>query len=222
MNNSYSHVIWDWNGTLFNDVELCLDILNNLLMNYDLPPITLDVYREIFTFPVKDYYAKAGFDLNRLSFEELGQLWMNEYQQRRLEGKLFKSVFEILNNLKENKIEQSILSAYKYDTLLEMINHFNMSNLFTNVVGLDHIYATSKLELGKELIKKLHNHNGAVILIGDTVHDFEVSREMGCDCILIAGGHQSKEKLLKCRVQVFDDIAQLLTKSVIRKNEFII
>ena len=44
------------------------------------------------------------------------------------------------------------------------------------------------------------------VLIGDTVHDFEVSCALSVDCLLIANGHQSREALLKCGVPVLDDI----------------
>ncbi len=27
---TYEHIIWDWNGTLLNDVDLCVAIVNNL------------------------------------------------------------------------------------------------------------------------------------------------------------------------------------------------
>ena len=220
MKKSYKHIIWDWNGTLFNDVELCLDILNNLLRNNNLPTKTVDFYRDIFTFPVRDYYAKAGFNLDVLSFEKLGQEWMNEYQQRRLEGGLHDGVQEILTKFNMNNIEQSILSAYKHDTLLEIVNHFNLQHYFTHLTGLDNIYASSKVNLGKDLMKKLVNFNCNVLLIGDTVHDFDVAMEIGCDCILIANGHQSKEKLEKCGVKVFDNLAKMMKNAAFMENGF--
>jgi phosphoglycolate phosphatase len=159
MAHTYNHVIWDWNGTLFNDVELCVDVLNGLLVRRNLPVFSIEAYRNIFTFPVKDYYAKAGLDLEKYSFEELGKEWMDEYESRRLEGKLFSSAEKVLQLINSNGIEQSILSAYKQDTLLELVNHFHLKNFFTHLTGLDHIYATSKLDLGKDLMKKLNHLN---------------------------------------------------------------
>ena len=220
MLNNYKHLIWDWNGTLFNDVELCLDLLNRLLLQKGLPPITLDVYRNIFTFPVRDYYAKAGLDLQKYSFEELGKEWMDGYQRRRLEGKLFSRANELLDKISKNSIEQSILSAYKQDTLVELINHFGLHSYFTHLTGLDHIYATSKLELGKDLMKKLNHHYSNVLLIGDTVHDFEVAQELSAGCVLIADGHQNKEKLLKCGVKVYDNLEDFIKNSQISPNNF--
>ncbi|NWF89299.1 MAG: HAD family hydrolase [Ignavibacteriaceae bacterium] len=210
MNNHYKHIIWDWNGTLFNDVELCLDVLNGLLLRNELNPITITKYREIFTFPVKDYYAKAGLDLEKYSFEILGKEWMDEYQNRRLEARLFHNAEKYLQKIFSSGVEQSILSAYKQDTLLELVNHFQLSKYFTYLNGLDHIYATSKVDLGKELMEKLNHEKGEVLLVGDTVHDFEVAREIGADCVLIASGHQSKSKLVECKVKVYENLDEMM------------
>jgi phosphoglycolate phosphatase len=222
MAHTYNHIIWDWNGTLFNDIELCVDVLNGLLVRRDLPAFSIEAYKDIFTFPVKDYYAKAGLDLEKYSFEELGKEWMSEYETRRLEGKLFSSTEKVLQIINSNGIEQSILSAYKQDTLLELVNHFNLRHFFTHLTGLDHIYATSKLDLGKDLMKKLDHLNSNVLLVGDTVHDFEVAQAMNAGCILVADGHQSKEKLIGCGVDVFDNLEHVIEAANISPNGFVI
>lgn len=222
MSHTYKHIIWDWNGTLFDDIELCVDIISSLLIKRNLPCLTKESYRDIFTFPVSDYYKKAGLDLEKYSFEKLGKEWMDEYQRRRLEGKLFSRAEELLRLLYDNGIEQSILSAYKQDTLLELVSHFNLRHYFKYLNGLDHIYATSKVDLGKELMEKLTQENDEVLLIGDTVHDFDVSQEIGADCMLIADGHQNKDKLLSCGVNVFNNFDELIKKSTISSNGFTI
>ena len=62
-------ILWDWNGTLLDDVALCVDALNHLLAEYGYPQrYTLDSYREIFGFPVEEYYVRAGFDFSRPPF----------------------------------------------------------------------------------------------------------------------------------------------------------
>jgi len=208
LNFHYKHIIWDWNGTLLNDVGLCVDIINGVLSKRNLNSLSLDTYREVFTFPIKNYYIKAGFDFTQYSFEEVGQEWMGEYERRRTECLLHSGVQETLILLKGKNIDQSILSAYPHNTLIEIISHFNLNNFFSYIIGLDNIYATSKVELGRELMKKIGNGNDKVLLVGDTEHDCEVALEIGADCVLIASGHQSKEKLLNCKVPVFDSISE--------------
>ncbi len=209
MIKNYKHIIWDWNGTLFDDTELSLDIINSILLKRDLQTITLEKYRSIFTFPVKDYYEKTGLDFKKYPFEELGTEWIMEYEKRRSEAKLHKDAKEILEYISLNSKQQSILSAYSYSTLVEIIKHFEIEHYFTHLVGLDHVYASSKIEIGKKLMNELNNERSEIILIGDTVHDYEVAAEMGIDCILIANGHQSKEKLKTCGVQVLNTLSDV-------------
>ena len=209
MLKNYKHIIWDWNGTLFNDVDLCLDIINIILSNHALKKLSKDEYKEIFSFPVQNYYAEAGLDLKKYSFEILGQEWINRYEKRKNEGQLYDGVIKILNYISENEIEQSILSAYTKPTLEDIVRQFELDSYFVQVEGLDHIYATSKLELGKLLMQKLDCPAEATLLIGDSIHDYEVAVGIGADCILMADGHQSKKRLTSCGVPVVDDMAGL-------------
>ncbi len=209
MISNYKHIIWDWNGTLLNDVSVCVDIVNNILVKKNLNPLSIEAYRNIFTFPIRNYYEKAGFDFSQYTFEEVGLEWMGEYERRRSESLLHIGVMETLTMLKGNGLNQSVLSAYPHHTLIEVITHFNLNDFFTHIVGHDNIYATSKVELGKNLIKKINNGNGKVLLIGDTEHDHEVASEIGADCVLIADGHQSKATLLGCKVPVYNSISEL-------------
>lgn len=210
MVHNFKHVIWDWNGTLFNDTELCLNIINGLLVRHELKKLSLEDYRFIFTFPVKEYYAKAGLDFTKYSFEVLGKEWMDEYEERKSECHLFEGVKDVLRSLHGNKIEQSILSAYSHHTLVTIVKYYGLSDFFRNISGLDHIYATSKVDIGRELIKKIDLPGDEIVLIGDTIHDYEVAKELGINSILIANGHQSRARLLDCGVPVLDDIRELV------------
>ena len=75
-----SLVLWDWNGTLLDDVALCVDALNRLLRIYHYPQqYSLAQYREIFGFPIEDYYIRAGFDFSKNSYKELADDYMQDY-----------------------------------------------------------------------------------------------------------------------------------------------
>ena len=67
----YDTIIWDWNGTLLNDLDLCLTIANKMLANHQPTPIDLAGYRNAFGFPITSYYEKIGIDLQKESFEAL-------------------------------------------------------------------------------------------------------------------------------------------------------
>ncbi|BDQ01720.1 HAD family hydrolase [Ignavibacterium sp.] len=209
MNRTIKYLIWDWNGTLFNDVQLGVDIINKLLNQNNLSQITYERYRDIFTFPVSDYYKTAGFDFSKTSFEILGKLFMDEYEKRKYEMNLFDGAREILELAKNMGIGQSVLSAYKHDTLVEILKHYQISEYFENISGLDNIYAGSKEHLGIELRKKLNFRKEEILFIGDTLHDADVAKAMDVNCVLISNGHQSARRLLANGNIVLSNIREL-------------
>ncbi len=213
MIKKYKYIVWDWNGTLFNDVDLCLDIINNVLNKQGISSLSLEKYREIFGFPIMEYYLKAGLDFNKTSFEVLGKEFMDEYEARKHESEIFSNARYILAEISKLNKAQSVLSAYPHNTLVEIIKLNKLDNYFDELAGLDNIYAASKTELGKKLVKRLQNPPEEIVLIGDTIHDYEVANEMGVDCILIAQGHQNKERLEKCGVRVAKDLNGLIANN---------
>ena len=53
-------ILWDWNGTLLDDVDLCVDALNRLLAGFGYPQrYDHERYRAIFGFPIEEYYVRA-------------------------------------------------------------------------------------------------------------------------------------------------------------------
>jgi phosphoglycolate phosphatase len=211
----YDHIIWDWNGTLFNDVELCTDIMNILLTQESLPNISSQKYKEIFTFPVEEYYKIAGHTFERISFEVLGKQFMIEYELRKNTCELYPGVLNLLSLLNERRINQHLLSAYEQVSLNNILKYYNIDNYFQNIVGLDNIYASSKLYLAHKLAKTIHSNGKGVniLLIGDTIHDYEVANGINSDCILLSHGHQNEERLLKLGIPIvknFDELTILL------------
>ncbi len=59
------HIIWDWNGTIVNDAPLFVNIMNKSLRAASLPSITLNDYKNLFVFPVVDFWKKLGFQFNK-------------------------------------------------------------------------------------------------------------------------------------------------------------
>ena len=62
-------IVWDFNGTLLDDMQVCIDCMNLMLAERNLPSLDLVRYRKIFTFPVRDYYLSLGFNFKNEPFE---------------------------------------------------------------------------------------------------------------------------------------------------------
>jgi phosphoglycolate phosphatase-like HAD superfamily hydrolase len=52
------HIVWDWNGTLFDDRDAILDATNEVFRSYGLPPMELDHYRSVYSRPIWASYER--------------------------------------------------------------------------------------------------------------------------------------------------------------------
>ncbi len=204
----FKNIIWDWNGTLFDDVDVCIQSMNTILARNNLPEIeSRDRYREIFCFPVKEYYAKLGFDFELTPFESLAHEYIFLYEKGLKQSQLFPSVLSILEKIKGNGSNQHIISASKQESLMLQMSPFTIHSYFTSINGLQDHFAISKADVAKNVIKEIGNDS---VFIGDTLHDWEVAKEVDCPCILIANGHQNKKLLASTSAIVIDNIEQIV------------
>ena len=192
-----NHIIWDWNGTLLDDVWLCTDIINHLLEKYNLPTITIEKYKELFDFPVKGYYQKLGFDFKKVPFEKVGTEFIEIYNKRVRECKLQKDAEHVLKHYHSWEVPQSILSARKQEELESDLEFYGLTKYVTNIVGLKNHYASGKLENAKKLLKKIGEKPADILIIGDTTHDFEIAKKLRLKRIILDIGHQSSARLKK-------------------------
>lgn len=190
-------ILWDWNGTLLDDVELCVDALNRLLAQYGYSQrYNHDQYRAIFGFPVQEYYARAGFDFTRHSFDELAVSFMEDYIPASESCPLTDGAREALDAFAAAGLHQVILSASPVTTLEHQVAARGVTSYFDRLLGLGDIYAKSKVELGLRYLQESSFNPARAVMIGDSTHDFEVAQALGVGCVLQSVGHQPPEVLL--------------------------
>lgn len=207
----YRHLIWDWNGTLLDDLDLSIEVMNAILARRLLPALDRTRYHTLFDFPVRAYYERLGFDPVRDPFERLSTEFISGYDARRLESRLHRDARGTLAAAATAGLRQSILSAYRHETLHEIVAHFGLTSHFEHIAGLDNIHAHSKVALGHDLVRRLAIAPAEILLVGDTLHDLEVARELGVDCALISGGHHPAARLIAGGARVFPDLAAFAT-----------
>jgi len=208
-------IIWDWNGTLLNDIDLCINSINSLLKDRNLPLTNTKAYKEIFSFPVQEYYKMLGFDFEKEDFSVPAHQYIDFYYAGFENCSLQKNAIEVLSYFRENGVRQFVLSAMEHKMLEKTLKLKGILHFFEGVAGLKDHYAVSKIEQGKQLIHDFKIDRVKTRLIGDTIHDFEVATELGIKCILIADGHQTSNRLEKTGGIVIDDLKQLVTKNIL-------
>ena len=200
----YTHVIWDFNGTLYDDVEPCIKSANRLLTAHGLAPLSsVERYRALFGFPIVDYYRRMGFDFEKTPYSELAIEWVDYYMEESRNARIYGGALEVLDLFRTMKVSQVILSATEKQMLTGQLLALGVYECFDEVLGQDNIHAFGKQEIGLAWREK---HPDAVpLFIGDTEHDAEVARAMGADCVLLACGHRPRAALECCDVLAVQD-----------------
>lgn len=203
-------ILWDWNGTLLDDLDLCVNCLNTLLHDFGYPQqYNLEQYREIFCFPIQDYYIRAGFDFTKHPFSVLAEHYMELYMPRAEKCGLVPGAHEALDTFCAMEIPQVVLSASALPNLQLQVAQQGVGNYFTGLLGLSDIYAASKIDVGTAFMRKANIDPAHALMLGDSVHDAEVAAAMGTRCILIAAGHQPRHILETTGYPVVDSANQV-------------
>ena len=205
----YKCIIWDWNGTLFDDLEVSINVMNKVLRNRSLPLLNNTRYKEIFGFPVNHYYSQLGFDFAKEPFEKISTEFITQYQKQSLSAKLNPSSISVLKYMRNEGVHQIILSASQIENLEEQVRHFGIIDYFDSLLGLSHCHATSKVDIGRTWLEESRFDKKEILLIGDTLHDYETAHAIGCDCLLLSSGHQSKERISCLGVKVIESLMEV-------------
>lgn len=212
ISSQFENLIWDWNGTLLDDVSLCVNIANDILERHSENRLDMDGYKDVFGFPVTDYYVKIGIDFERESFVDIAKRFITNYKRNVRNCQLYENATRVLNDFQTVGKNQFILTAGHKESVMQLLDYYDIQGYFDEVEGLDNYHAESKVDRGRHLIENNKINKETTVLIGDTIHDYEVATELDVQCVLIASGHQSKKRLIQNvgrDVIVLDHIRQL-------------
>ena len=208
----YETIVWDWNGTLLDDLDSCLEIANELFEERGIAALSREHYRTIFDFPVRLYYERAGLCLDEAQFRALSAEFCARFEQRLARMPLFSRASALVQALAARGTRQLVLSNSEHGSLTRQIERWGLGAVFAGVQGRSDTFATGKVEAGRTLLAQSGVNEAGALLIGDTLHDAEVAAELGMDCVLVAAGHQSAERLSKARCRVVASLDLLATE----------
>ena len=212
----YKYVIWDWNGTILDDVDINIEIINILLKERKLPPIdSVEKYKNLFSFPIVDFYKELGFTFEDEPFEAVAREYAFLYDEKYPFAEISFEKEELLRKFKQEGVRQLIISATEQTFLLKQVTYFEIEHLFTDILGTSDIYVRSKVSVAQKWMQENNVAPKDVLFVGDTIHDKEVSDSIGCDCLLLSQGHQSRDILVFSGADLADSIKDIENSVII-------
>lgn len=206
----YKHIMWDWNGTVLDDLIINFEIENTLLRNRGLREMkNIEEYHSKFTFPIIKFYEKMGFDLENEHFEDIARDYTYEYEKRFHEAEIFEDAESTVRHLNYKGVNQIILSMTENKWLFSQVAFHGIDHLFSDILGTGDIYARSKVAIAEKWMQDNGVDGKDVLFVGDTTHDFEVAEKIGCDCVLIPRGHNPLHMLEGTGAVILKSIEEL-------------
>ncbi len=206
-----STIFWDWNGTLLNDSQICIDAMNRMRKKYQYQPIDRNMYEETFDFPVENYYRNIGWDFQKHPFRDIGIEFMEYYEHDIYEAKIQKGAQKVIEKLENDGKQQFLVSAMENGLLHKLTKFYGVKSWFDRVQGIEDHYGNGKAHLFESLIQKYGLAPENILMMGDTLHDAEIAAELGIDCILLYSGHQAYSRLKRAGFPVIESYDELLT-----------
>jgi phosphoglycolate phosphatase-like HAD superfamily hydrolase len=181
------HLVWDWNGTLLDDLKLVVDATNVGLATVGGPVITADDHRRDFRRPILDYYAHVlERPVDQAEFQLLDDAFHDAYRQRIDEVRLVPDALEAMERWTGT---QSLLSMFFHDELLVEVERHGIGARLVRVDGLPGtVGGHKKAEYLRRHLDALALDPADVVLVGDSVDDGEAARTVGASAVLYAGG----------------------------------
>ncbi|MEE0265543.1 MAG: HAD family hydrolase [Acutalibacteraceae bacterium] len=207
-NKKYECVVWDWNGTIVDDVNASLLSVNDMLIKRNLTVITMAQYHEYLDTPIYKFYEHI-FDLSKITFDIIQTEFNLGYNKHIPEKPLNKGAIRLMQALKSNGIKQVIVSSSNQEIVQNGAEKYGIAEYMDYISGSSDNFVGSKVERAVGVINRFADDYSKVVVIGDTLHDCQLANEIGADCILLSTGHQSKEDLQTTGKPVIDSLEEL-------------
>ena len=204
-------IVWDYNGTILDDVGIAVRIENEMLKKRGLfAGYTVEDYRNLFDIPMENYYRKIGYTFTTESFEDIGVEFYHLYDHYFSECKLNEGIQNKLEEAVRKGYQNVILSSCAHENLVKQCKQLNIDSYFKEIMGVDNYIGGSKVEIGRNWLQKNQIDPDECIYIGDTNADYETAKALNIEKIyLISQGHQSYERLKKLHTHTYQSILEV-------------
>ena len=198
--------VFDWNGTILSDTVPSWKAGNVALEFYGAEPIPLKLHRETFCFPIVPFYERHGVSEAEVMErrEEGNETFQTAYSEFAKNARTRTGARDLLNHLNERDVECIILSNYLTVRIQEHLDRLKIGAYFSHVSGYDCdgttiLKSTTKVLRLQSYMEEQGYAPNEVVIIGDTMEEPEIARELGITSVGITGGYITDKRLREAR-----------------------
>ncbi len=206
------NIIFDWSGTLVDDLPAVLQASNFVLTQSGQPAMTLEKFRAEFTLPFKKFYDRHTPDVPMAQLET----WFHrEFRQAQASVVELPHARAFLEFCRAHKIRTFLLSTIHAD-------HFAAQNRRLGLDAfLDRPYTDvwDKREKIHAILRENNLRADETLFIGDMEHDIETARHGGIHSCAVLTGYNTVDQLRAAKPDlIVEHLGEL--QRVLVKNKF--
>ncbi|MEM7651070.1 MAG: HAD family hydrolase [Pseudomonadota bacterium] len=198
--------VFDWNGTILSDTTSSWKAGNKCLEFYGVKPISLARHRETFCFPIVPFYEIHGVSEEEVMArrDEGNHVFQTHYERYAQNARTRQGARELLEHLNAQGAECIILSNYQTDKINAQLERLNIGHHFKYVSAYDCggttiLKNTTKVLRLQNYMRESNYKPEDTVIIGDTMEEPEIARELGITSIGITDGYISRKRLREAK-----------------------
>ena len=186
--------IFDWNGTLLDDLTVVYESVVEIFRTYVIPAPTLEQYRNEIQSDFMKFYFDHGFpkETRRDDLNAIRKRYLQEHGHR---ARLRPNVKELLELCRKLRIHTAIVSGEKEDVLLERLDQFQLLPLLNEVRG----NSWEKERVLEEVVNRFRIPAQRAFYLDDSVDGLQAAKNLGIVTIGFTSGYYPKERILSVK-----------------------
>lgn len=204
-----THIVWDWNGTLLDDLPIVVEAVNRSISSFGSGPIDATSYRDHYTRPVRAFYhSLLGREILDHEWERLNDDFHEAYYELATGVGLAPDAMDAIDLVDSLGWTQSLLSMSEHDWLESIVSRLGLMPRMARVDGLTGEMGGLKAGYLKTHLERLGVDGKSVVMIGDTPDDVAAARRVGGTPVLYHGGSHHLELLTALGVPVAETLVE--------------
>ncbi|MDH3539275.1 MAG: HAD hydrolase-like protein [Acidimicrobiia bacterium] len=208
------HIIWDWNGTLFDDLHIVVESVNASLAELGAPPIDADGYRDHYTRPVHLFYERLlGRGLDDAEWKQIDLTFHDTYRLALPRADLALDAIDALETVAVRGWTQSILSMWWHSELVPFVEERRLDRFMQRVDGNRNDAGETKqthLERHLDALGISDLGAAAFLVVGDALDDARAAIAAGVPCALYDSGSHHRAEFETAGVPVVQSLREAL------------
>ncbi len=200
-------ILWDFNGTVMDDMGASVGAVNAMLTRRGLPLIDEEWYTLHLVMPLERFYADIGFDMQKERIEVVSE----EFQQEcgKYPRPVFPEVLAALERFRLRGLRQLLFSSLHHEILMRQAEERGITHYFEGIVGRQDRSLGGKEKAADAYLRERGIDPQEVLVVGDLTTDYDMADYLGSPCALVEKGHQHREILSRTGAYILHDATEI-------------